>query len=301
MYKFIIACVLSLTTLSFPTHASETVQGIIPFAPGGGNDIVFRHFGKWVLENKKIDIKINYKPGANGQVGVKALSLQPNDGTWIGLMSIAAVGTTLVNHPEVQVEYVTAIRKPTELLVASKKSNIKDFESFKSKLTSNHNSLKIAYGGPTQKSQLQQLLNILTPEKNVIMVGYKGGGPLMNDLLGGHVDIASLPYHQIKSHLESGDLILLASNQKFPGLSKTLILEEAYSNYIGFGGSCIVFPKGTPEKVLVLWRTIVVDYLNDPETKEALKADFSLAHSQGGENLEKLIGAFKSFKMKNPD
>ena len=107
----------------------------------------------------------------------------------------------------------------------------------------------------------------------------------MNDLLGGHIDIAFLPASVAKTQIDSGSLKLLASTYNVPYKNIT-ILTNKYQSWIDYFGYCIVLPKESDSDTITYWRNLVVEYSNDAESKKNIQSELGVILPTGGKYLK---------------
>jgi tripartite-type tricarboxylate transporter receptor subunit TctC len=113
-----------------------------------------------------------------------------------------------------------------------------------------------------------------------IVATYKGGGVVLNDLLGGHIDVAFLPAPIVVPLIESNKLKLLSS---------TTILSNKYKNWINYAGYCLVLPKDSSPENIKFWNRVVKAYLSDPEVQKDIVLNLGTVPPSSTEFLKQNI------------
>ena len=269
---------------------TKPVQVIIPFAPGGGVDQTFRHLQKYAAQKNILLVGI-YKPGAEGLIAMSELVSQPKDGYHVSLTTAAVISYFRMRNPSTDVLPITGIRHPIMSVVASTKSNIKTFDDLEQAIK-NGDKIAVGYGAPAQKLFLNQLTDFTKTKHQPLLIPYKGAGPVVNDLVAGHIDVAVVPYSVSKSNVTSGKLNLLAisSREKLQGIN-SVIIEQRYPQWQAFDGFALIVSNGTNAEAVKWWSDFMQEYLNDPQVKKDFIADSTFASEFGTNTLEKTIKA----------
>jgi tripartite-type tricarboxylate transporter receptor subunit TctC len=246
---------LTTTVAAQSDYPSRPVRLIIPFPPGGSNDVVGRMIATQMSEKLGKQIIVDNRAGAGGVLGTEVVSKAPNDGYTLGVISIAhsvnpwlyklgydpvksfepvglmATGTNvLVVHPSLPA------RSVKELIALSKKEE-----------------LQYASAGIGSFQHLGTELFKLEAGINLLHVPFKGGGPSMNDVLGGHTKIMMSSLVQTTPHIKSGRLLALATGGKkrSPVLPDVPTVAEAgVPTYEALNWWGIIAPAGTPAPVI---------------------------------------------------
>lgn len=264
---------------------------IIPFPPGGGTDMSARKFQAY-LTTKNISLTPIYKSGAEGVVGTIDVAQQNKNTKIIGYTTFTAVATVLKEQPHLDFEYVSAVDSYSYLLVTNNKTKIKNFKDFEN-IIKNNKDVVIGTGGLGQHLSIKQLLNLLNRNNSALIITYKGAGQVLNDLIGGHIDIAFLPSSVAKPQIDYGNIKLLASTYEVPYKNIT-ILSNKYKNWIDYNGYCIVLPKESDNDTINRWRSLVVEYINNTEYKSIVKNDLGVFLPPGNNYLRDKILRIKN-------
>lgn len=290
----IIKFYLTLVLILASTYTVAQTQIIVPFPPGGGTDISAKRFQSF-LASKKISSVIIYKPGAEGYVGTLETLKSNNNGSVFGVTTIASIAATLHKHPDLEVEFVSALEEPTAFLVAGYGTDIEKFSDFDAALKNNAG-LRLGIGTVTQNLYFRFILQNYKNTSNVLLVPYKGTGQLLSDLLGKHIDLAIIPATVAKPNIDAGKLKLIASTR--PNVSKNIaILPEKYKGMPDLSGFALIFPKGTPQDTVQLYRNLVKEYLSlyKDEIEASLSTPFPVGELYLKNSVDRIISIIKKF------
>lgn len=280
--------ILSITfTLIFSTivYAQETITAIIPFSPSGGTDISMKHFQKYLEDKKNIKIVFSYRPGAEGVVGLRELNNSPKNGSVVGFTTIASLAEGIKNN--LDFEYISATRKYAQVFLIHNSVNVDRFDDL-IKRVNQGDKFNFGYGSPAQLLHIKQIPDF-EKSKETVLIPYKGAGPLMNDLIGGHINIGFLPISVAEQHINTGKVKILASSTPLKQYSNITIIPKKYPDWKDIGGYCIVFPKNTDPKILDFWKKTVKEYLDDPQTNQEFEKESSERYPFGETFLRNLV------------
>lgn len=272
-----------------PTAKSITV--VIPYPPGGGVDRGFRDFEKWT-SSKKLSLQFNviYKPGAEGLIGINEISKLPADGYHIFFGNVGNISIQRIKNPEAKIELITAISDPIIGFVVHKDSGINSLQD----LTKISN-IKAGVGTPAQRLSVLQLMDLSNNKIQAKLVPYKGGSPVVQDIIGNHITLAAVPLELVHRHVTSGTLKLLAvgSKTRFETFKNVPSIYEFYPNWKGYTGKVVVMPKGISSEVNVFWSNLFKEYMNDPAVKEKIAREYNEIFEFGPIELNKMADDLK--------
>lgn len=291
MKQFLLSIFLSLVTLSAYAFdaKSKPIQVVIPFAPGGGVDQTFRHIQKYA-EGKGIIMVPVYKAGADGLIGMNELASMPKDGYHISVGTAATVAVQRIKSSDQQLELVTAIKNSIMALVVSNNSGIVNITDLESKIK-NKQKLNIGFGAPGQKMILDQLVDIVDKTYTPTMVPYKGGAPVVADLVGGHIDVAFVPFSIVKSHIDAGSIKLVAvsSRAKPEGFENTVSLVTRYKGWENSDAFAFLMPANSNKEALNFWSSFMKDYMNNTDNQKHFVKEFTEISPFGQPTLSKYV------------
>jgi tripartite-type tricarboxylate transporter receptor subunit TctC len=194
--------------LAEPTFPSKPVTIVVPYPPGGSNDIFARELGRRLADAWKVPVLVENRAGAGGSIGAGIVSRAAPDGYTLCLLSSsfttnAAIQTNLPFDPVASFAPVGMVARGPMLLTVANRLPVKTtLELFD---YARRNPGKLNYASSGQGSTNHFATELLMDAANITMthVPYKGMGPAVTDTIAGHVDvlIASAPsiYQQVKA------------------------------------------------------------------------------------------------------
>ena len=268
---------------SAQTYPTKPIRFIVPFAPGGNTDVQARLIGQKLTEALGQQVIVDNRPGAGGTIGVETAARSSPDGYTIVLASFGniLVGPNLYKNlpydPVKDLAPVILVSEPAGLIVVHPSVPVKSFKEFIDYARSNPGKLNYASAGNGTWNHLfaEQLKSIAKIQ--MAHVPYKGAGPAMNDVVGGHVQVMFAPFPSARTHLNNGRLRALAVT----GTKRSLLFPEVptvaqaglpdYSAASWFG---ILAPAGTPKPVIT--------GLNQEVNRAFSSADIKAAYAAEG-------------------
>jgi tripartite-type tricarboxylate transporter receptor subunit TctC len=267
------ALVLISPAVRAQTYPSRQITLIIPFAVGGSNDMVGRAIGKKLTEAWGQPVIVENRPGAGGMIGTGAVAAAPPDGYTLLLVSSTftinpAIRKTMPFDTIKDFTPVAFIARSPLLVTASNKLPVKSAKELLALARSKPGQITYASSGPGSINQISTELIALSAGAQLMHVPYKGGGPALNDLLGGHVDIyvSSLP--QVLPLAQNGQAKALAvtSARRTALLPDVPTLEEAgIAGFDLWSWWGVVGPAGMPANVVNALNSEIGKMLNSPE------------------------------------
>lgn len=263
-----------VTAQSYP---SKTVRVIMPFAPGGGLDIVLRPLLTKVTESVHQNFILDSRAGANGIIGTEIGAKSAPDGyTLIGVTT----GTITINpsvypklpfDPARDLAPVTNVGNAAFAMVVHPSLAARDVREFVA--LAKRRPGEITYGSPgvggtnhLAAEYFQQLTGT-----RLVHVPYKGSGPLMIDIRGGHVMMAFDSVMATVPHIKAGKLraMGIAAAQRSPVAPDIPTIAEAGGPAIVIGSWYgLMAPAGTPRDIIVKLHAEVAKALAIPELRE---------------------------------
>lgn len=271
--KFLISAVIAAASFVGTGQAvaveKPQLNVIIPFGPGGGTDIIFRRFEKFAAEKHNTTLVATYKPGANGLLGYEALKTSK---TSVGLFTFDTIGyyVSSAQNATVNSENVLSVQKNVFGFVSGKNVPLDMLMKQKS-------GVKIGYLLMSQKELALQLAR-LYGTSDVILVPYKTGAEMLQNVASGDIDLAITSMPALVPLITAGRIYLLATDTMKP-------LED-YPDAVALGtkdtaiplynkGSAVILPPDATDEVRATWKKLVADFQKDPDVLLDMKKDFS--------------------------
>jgi tripartite-type tricarboxylate transporter receptor subunit TctC len=258
-------------------YPSRPVRIIVPFAPGGGADIVARLMGQWLSERLGQPFVIENRPGAGSNIGVEAVVNAPADGYTLLLASSSnAINATLYDKLNFNflrdVAPVGGIIRFPFVMVVNPAVPAKTVPEFIAYAKANPGKLNFASGGNGTGPHMTGELFKMMAGINMLHVIYRGEPPAFTDLLGGRVQVIFGTAVASIEHIRAGRLRALAVTTamrsevlpEVPTVGEFVPGYEA-SAWIGVGA-----PKNTPSQIIDKLNEAINAGLVDPKFKARL-------------------------------
>ena len=265
----------SVAAQDFPT---KPIKLIVPFPPGGPNDIIARVVGQRMSELTKQPVVIDNRSGQAGVLGTDAVAKAAPDGYTIGIVSASAL---VINPWMEKVPYdvsrdiapVTLNVTVPEMLVVASNLPANNMAELIALAKAQPGKLNFASTGPGSLPHLAGELLKLTAKIETVHVPYRGAAPAITDLLSQQVQMTFLDLPAILPHIKSGALkpIALGTTARAPtapDVPTTVELgmpELRIENWYG-----MIAPAGTPPAIIAALNKITVSALADAGVKEKL-------------------------------
>jgi len=278
LYALMVAVVpgLAIAQSAYPTRP---VRVIVPFPPGGGNDLLARIIGQKLGDMWGQPVVIDNKPGGNTIVGTEALARSAPDGYTLMLTSSShVIIPSLLNLPFDAIKDfapVTTVSSSELVLVVNPQVPAKSVQELIALAKAKPGQLNFASGGSGNPNHLAgEMFNSMTGTK-IVHVPYKGGGPALNDLVGGQVQMFFVASAVVLPFIKSDRLKALAisGNHRLAALPDVPTFTEAgLPNFDVGQWYAILAPAGTPKPIIDKVAADVTTVLALPDVKEKLAA-----------------------------
>jgi putative tricarboxylic transport membrane protein len=244
---------------AYPTRAIEIV---VPYAPGGGTDIMIRQIVK-VLEEQKlvtVPVTVNNRTGGSGVVGKSYAINKPADGYTLvavdaGNWQQELQGNATWNYRK-DFTYVARMVTDVNLLIVRKESPINSLQEFLAAAKAKGKG-GLSVGG-TNVGQVDHIANINLAKASKVELTYvpfKSGGEVMTNLLGGHVEAAWANPNECIGQLEAGQVRALAvgDEERLKGLPKIATMKELGVVMVSNQWRALGGPGNLPKPVVDFW------------------------------------------------
>ena len=276
-----LALAMSATVSAFAAYPDKPVTLVVPFPPGGSTDSIARVVGQKLSEKFGQTFVIDNKPGATGTIGAAYVKRAPADGYTLFVSSLGPF--VIAPHLIKGVQYdalkdldpITVLVQAPNVLVVPAASPDKSLADLLAHLKRTPGKVSFASSGNGSSDHLSAELFWQQSRTEGLHVPYKGGGPAINDLLGGQVDAAFVNINSIIQHIRAGKVRALgiSSAQRSPLLADVPTLDEQ-----GVKGAevqswqAVAAPRGLPADIKAKLHDAIVAALNDPSIKDKLLA-----------------------------
>ena len=267
---------LALTvTAGAQDYPNKPVRLIIPFPPGGSNDVVGRMIATKLGERLGKQVVVDNRGGAGGVIGTEAVANATPDGYTLGVISIAhAVNPWLYKltyDPIKSFAPVAVLATGPNVLAVNPGLGVNSVKELIALAKSKPGELQYASAGVGSFQHLGGELFKLEAGVDMLHVPFKGGGPAMVDVIGGHTKLLFSSLVQTTPHLKSGKLKALGTGGKTrsPILPDVPTIAEAgVPGYEAVNWWGIVAPVGTPEPIIAKLHQEIAAVQHSPDVQE---------------------------------
>ena len=280
------------TALAQAKFPSKPIRLLVPFAPGGGVDVVARIVGQKISEQTGQPVLVESKPGAGGALAVNELMRADPDGyTLLATTSSHATLPVLGKlpwHPSNDFTPVAAIYS-TMFVIATNKASTALFHNLTEFLAyARANPGKISWGssGIAGPQHLGGMQFIKVSGIDMVHVPYRGNAPMLQALLQNDVQLTFDTPTLSMPHIQDGKLAALAvtGERRMPKMPEVPTVKEAAKlDYTTDIWIFVLGPKGIPEPVLTALNKEFITALDDKSVRERLTG-FGLEVTEGRDN-----------------
>jgi tripartite-type tricarboxylate transporter receptor subunit TctC len=272
----LLAAVIAVTAACADEWPSRTIRLIVPFPPGGSTDLGARLIGNYLSRALHQQVVVENRSGADGNIGMGAAAKSAPDGYTV-LVTTDQVASTAhifrLNFKPARdfVPVIQISRQPVVLAVhpSLDVATLADFIA----LAKREPGISFATSGVGSQQQIVAEWFAQIAGIKLAHVPYRGGGQAINDLIAGHVKVASLGSSPLIPHYKAGTIRLLAQSTatRSPSLPDVPTYREAGINDLVLAQWLGVFvPAGTPAAIVARLNAEINKALADPDIRMSL-------------------------------
>ena len=256
MKRFFALLLFFATTAVGQTYPSRPVRWIVPFPPGGATDILARIVAQKMTESWGVAVVVENRAGAAGAIGSDAVARAAPDGHTIlmGTTSTHAVNPAI--NPKLPYDNladftaVTLVATFPNVLVAHP-STAATLQELIARLKANPGKYNFGSSGAGSSTHLTGELFKLMTQTDINHIPYKGTGPLLNDLMAGHVSFAFDQITAVMSAVQAGKMRALgvASLERNAALPDVPAIAEVLPGFEATAWVGIFAPARMPSEI----------------------------------------------------
>ena len=309
--KAFCAIVLALTAVvAVPAQAADyperNVTVVVPFPPGGASDVTARLVGNKLAERLGKSVIIENRAGANGGLGAAGVKAAAPDGytLLIGSIGVYAINPVLYKNlkydPLKEMDLLSVLVRTPNVLVTSPDFPAKNVAELIDHLKKNPEKVTFASSGSGSSDHLTAVLFWQKTGTTGVHVPYKGGGPAINDLMGGHANASFQNLGAVAQHIRAGKLKALAvtGDKRAEALPDVPTIAEAgVKDLVVYSWQAAAAPKGLPADVRKKLETEIAAAANSPDVKKQFnELGFDVVASNGAQFAEFLAAETQRWK-----
>ena len=265
-------------------YPQKPIRIIIPFAPGGSNDIIGRLLAARLTETLGQQVMPDNRAGAGGSIGAELAAKSPPDGYTlvIGHIGTLAVNPTLYRklayNPTTDFAPISTIAKVANMMVVHPTLPARSVAELVALAKRQPGALAYGSGGTGGAGHLATEYFKLMAKIDMVHVPYKGTGPALVDLIAGQTQLVFAGIPGIVGHVKSGRLRPLGVSTTrrlaaFPDVPT--IAEAGVPGYEATQWYGVLAPAGTPAPIIDRLNREIASWVQTPRLQERLVADGS--------------------------
>lgn len=280
-------------------YPARPVTMIVPFSAGGPGDVIARILGSAMSATLKQSIVIENVVGAGGTLGTNRVARAAPDGYTLLLMHVGqatapALYAKLPFDPVADFAPIGLVTDVPMILVARPNFPAKDLSEMIARIRSEGDKMTFGNVGLGSASQLCGLMFMSTTDTKLSQIYYKGGGPALNDVIAGHIDVYCDPATGPTPYIQSGTIKGYAITSKsrvatlpdVPTSAEAGVPEFDVTTWYG-----LYAPRGTPKPVVDQLVGALQTALKDPALVSRF-AELSMAPVEPARATPEALEAF---------
>jgi len=259
-------------------YPSKPVTIVVPFAPGGATDVLPRLFVERLQAELGAPVVIENVSGAGGTIGMQRVARSAADGytlvcgNWTTFVSNGAVYNTSYDVVK-DFEPIVLLPANSHVIAAKKAVPANNLMELVAWVKANESKVSMATAGVGTGGHFGAVLFQNLTHTEFPLVHYRGGGPALQDLIAGHVDLQTNQASVFLPHMRDGAIKVYAvlADHRLPQAPNLPTADEAglpgfhVSNWNGFWA-----PKGTPKEAIQKVNAAVLKIMAEPEMMQKL-------------------------------
>ena len=285
MKRLLTSALLSLAALGAAgpaladTWPAKPVTLLVPFPPGGSSDAIARMLGNKLQEKIGGSFVVDNRGGAGGTIGTATVKRAVPDGYTLLVTSLGplVIGPHLLKNigydPTKDLDYISVAVQAPNVLVVPAASPHKTMAEVLAFLKANPEKMSFASSGNGSSDHITAELFWQQTGTSGLHIPYKGGGPVMTDLLGNQVDACFMNINTALPQIKAGKLraLTITAARRSPVLPDVPTTDEVGVKGLQvYSWQAVAAPKGLPADIKAKLHAGIVAALNAPDIKPKL-------------------------------
>jgi len=298
--KVVVRIVCALAAVLVPAMAAaqdyptKPIKLIVPFPPGGPNDIIARAVGQRMQELSGQTVTIDNRGGAGGQLGTDAVAKAEPDGYTIAITSAGALAISTALQEKVaydstkDLKAITLVATVPEMLVVATNVPATNLGELIALAKAQPGKLNFASTGPGSMPHLAGELLKMSAKIDIVHVPYRGAAPVMNDLLGQQVQMVFLDLPILLPQVQAGKVrpIALGARERHATVKDVpTTAEVGFPDLLAENWYGMVAPASTPPAIVAKLNRLAVEAMQSPDVKEKLASQGAVLAATSPEEL----------------
>ena len=266
---------------------AKTVRLILPFTPGGSTDFQGRLLCAWLARDLGQQFIIDYKPGAGSNLGVAEVARSNPDGYTLGWITVASHAINPTLYAKMPFDHirdfapVSMVGVFPNLLVVNNALPVRTVQDLIALLKKEPGKYAFASSGQGTSLHLSGEMFKFMTGTDMLHVPYKGGGPALNDLIGGqvHMNFGNMP--TVLAQAKGGKVraIAVTSAERWFTAPEIPAIAETVPGFVAMSWHGVAFPAGTPPAIVDRLSAAIQRAVATSELQERFAAGGSKATS----------------------
>ena len=258
-------------------YPTKPVRLVVGFPPGGSNDIVARQLTPRLTQLLGVQVIVDNRPGANATIGTDYVAKAPPDGYTLTLGSASPLAISPFTYPNIPYDTlrdfagITTVASASEMIAIHPSLPARNLQELLALAKSQPGKLNFASSGNGGLPHLAIELFKTLGKVNVQHVPYKGAGPALTDVLGGHAHAIIVDVPVLAPGVKSGKLrgIAVTADKRTPLLPDLATApEQGLPGLIAVNWFAIMAPAKTPRAIVEQLHAAIVKAATAPDMKE---------------------------------
>lgn len=276
-----LAALWSVTPASaqLPNYPTRTITLVVPFAAGGPTDIIARIISNALAQALNANVIVDNRAGGGGNIGITYVARSAPDGHTLLLTSTAiAVNPALFENlpydPFKDFVPISELVNAPNVIYVRPDSGIASIADLVAKAKAAPDTFNYSSPGVGTKSHLSGELLKLRAGINMQHVPYRGGGPSVQAVVAGTVQVGSVALAPVEPLIKSGTIKALAvtgANRWWSLPEIPTMIESGYPGFVSDTFNALFAPAGTPKEIVDLLVKEARAAMQKPEAREAAR------------------------------
>jgi tripartite-type tricarboxylate transporter receptor subunit TctC len=276
----LLACAAALPAFAqTDTYPEKPVKIVVPFPPGGTNDILARYLAQRLAVHMGKPFVIENKSGAGGLIGADLVAKSAPDGYTLLLSASGPLAVALALYAKVPYDVnkdfvpVAFVAEAQMVLVSNPAFKARTLQELVDLAKAHPQQVKAAINATGSMHHLLTEMFALHHGTKFTMVPYRGSGPAIVDMLAGHIDLDIENLPAVTDHVKAGKLRAIASlgAERAPQLPDVPTFKElGYPEFVAAPWFAMAAPAGTPPAIVNKLNQAIITVLHEPEARDWL-------------------------------
>ncbi len=275
-------------------YPSKPVRFLVPFSPGGTNDILARMIGQHLTDKLGKTFIVDNRPGADGIIATEIVSKASPDGYTLLILSSAYAMNPAVRKlpydPKNAVEFIMKVGDGPTLLSVGPSLPVSSVKELFAATQAKPGQIVFGTSGGFQYFATALLKTVAKQDFNIVL--YKGTAPALVDVIGGQTHASLAPIVPSLPHLKSGRMKALAAgtikrSSMFPDLPT--LDELGYKGFHASNWYTIAITPGTPKAITSRLYEEIAGYMRSPATMKTFTAMGGEVDIRGPEEVREFV------------